>query len=367
MTPDGWGGVRRVLVIRPDNIGDVVMTGPALRVLRRALPGAEIALMASPAGSQAAPLLPWVDAVLTHRPVWQDVSGAIPFSPERERELIERLRARQFDAAVILTSFSQSPYPPAHVCYLAGIPIRLGQSKEFGGGVLHPSIKPPPDEAQQVDRNLHLLEAAGFGAGDSRLAIRVPGADQARADELLREAGVDPEAPIVAIAPGASCSARRYPVERYAEVARRLAGEAGVRVVIVGSERERPLASVVLERCRYLPVVSFVGRTTVPEFAGLVRRAALVIANNSAALHIAEGLRRPMVILYSGTDLESQWRPRVAPSVLLRRPTDCSPCYGFQCPYGLECLDIPPTEVVEAGVRLMAKAEEGNPCKRFAS
>jgi ADP-heptose:LPS heptosyltransferase len=64
-----------------------------------------------------------------------------------------------------------------------------------------------------------------------------------------------------------------------------------------------------------------------------------------------------MVILYSGTELESQWEPRSAPAVLLRRDTSCSPCYGFTCPYEMECLDIPPAEVADAALRLLARPD----------
>src|SRR4051812_41823740 len=104
MLSDSWRDVRRILAVRLDNVGDMVMLGPALRTLREALPGAHITLMASPAGSQVAPLLPWVDDVLTLRAVWQDASGNMPLDPERERELIETIRDRAFDAVVIFTS-----------------------------------------------------------------------------------------------------------------------------------------------------------------------------------------------------------------------------------------------------------------------
>ena len=155
----GWRELRNVLVIRLDNIGDAVMTGPVLRALRAGLPRARLTLLASPAGSEAAPLLaPWLDELLVHWALWQDISDHVPRDPERERALVAELAARSFDAAFILTSFSQSPHPPAFVCYLAGIPVRVGQSKEFGGGVLTHWVEPLPDPTNQVERNLHLLE-----------------------------------------------------------------------------------------------------------------------------------------------------------------------------------------------------------------
>ena len=355
--PEGWEHIRRLLVVRLDNIGDIVMLGPALRTLHNALPAARITLMASPGGSQVAPLLPWVDDVIAWRAVWQDISGAIPHEPGRELELVEILRRYQFDAAVIFTSFTQSPYPPAYACYLAGIPIRLGHSKEFGGSLLSHWVKPPSDDGHQVDRNLALLAQAGFIIQKHDLELHVPPEVQARADLHLQEEGIEPAAPFVLLAPGASCAARRYAPQRFASVARRLAYQSGLPLVVVGSSREleamQPVLSVVDQRS----VFSLAGQTTVPELAAIVCRASLVIANNSACLHLADAFQRPMVITYSGTEYLTQWEPRSAPARLLRRETHCSPCYNFHCPYAMECLDLPPEEVVQAARDLLSQKQ----------
>ena len=74
--------LRRILVVRLDNIGDMVMLGPALRALRSAAPAATVTLLASPAGRQAAALLPWLDETIELRALWQDASGRLPFDPE---------------------------------------------------------------------------------------------------------------------------------------------------------------------------------------------------------------------------------------------------------------------------------------------
>ena len=223
MAPDGWQSVRRILAIRLDNVGDIIMLEPALRTLRAALPASTITLMASPAGSQVVPLLPCVDDVLVQSVSWQDISGKRPQDPTSEYALVRAVAERGFDAAVIFTSFSQSPYPPAYVCYLAGIPIRLGQSKEFGGALLSTWVKPPTDDAHQVDRNLHLLEQAGFPILGRHPELVVPDEAQNTADRLLREAGVAAGEPFIVLAPGASAAARRYDALRYAQVARSVA------------------------------------------------------------------------------------------------------------------------------------------------
>src|SRR6266702_3478705 len=156
-----WLAAKNVLVMRLDNIGDVVMLGPALRAVKETSPQARLTLLASPAGSTAVPLLPWIDDVITWRPIWQDVGGRMPLDPARERELIDLLAQRKFDAALIFTSFSQTPHVSGYVCYLAGIPLRAGASKEFAGSTLTTELKGTPDQMHQVERNLRLVEQLG--------------------------------------------------------------------------------------------------------------------------------------------------------------------------------------------------------------
>src|SRR5215210_3629803 len=180
--------------MRLDNIGDVVMTSPVLRALKENLPGASITLMASPGGKEAAPLLPWVDEVLSWRDLWQDL-GRLPHDAARERELIETLREGSYDAAIILTSFKQTPHPAGYACYLAGIPLRLGESKEWGGGVLTDEMPSAPDDLHQVERNLRLVEHAAFRVNDRSLGLRVPEEARRTAAGLLETHGVAAGAP----------------------------------------------------------------------------------------------------------------------------------------------------------------------------
>ncbi|MFM8322529.1 MAG: glycosyltransferase family 9 protein [Chloroflexota bacterium] len=362
MTPElprllpGWRDVRRLLVVRLDNIGDVVLTTPALRAIKTALPQAHLALLASPAGAQAAALLPSVDEVIPWRAAWQQLDplpSADPSAPPADLQLIRRLRRGRYDAAVILTSFSQTAYPAAYACYLAGIPLRLGYARDFGGQVLTHPVLPPPDDLHQAERSLHLLRAAGFPAAPgAALELRLPPAAVSAARRRLRQAGVAPGAGYIAVVPGASCQARRYPARRFAQLAALLARRSGLPLLLLGSPRETDLR-LAFAGLQPAPL-DLIGQTTLAEFAALLAGAALVVANDSAALHLADAFERPLLALFSGTDLESQWRPRRAPAVLLRRPTICSPCYRFECPYHLDCLEIPPAEAAEAGMTLLA-------------
>ncbi len=344
-----WLAARNLLAVRMDNIGDVLMLGPALRAVKETSPEARITLLASPAGSTAVPLLPWIDDVIVWRAPWQDVGNRVPFDPARERELIDSLAARDFDAALIFTSFSQTPHVPGYVCYLAGIPLRAGESKEFGGNTLSDGPSGTPESTHQVERNLRLVEHVGFPVRDRQLAVRIPDAARVALPGLLREAGIDDRAPYVLLHPGASAPARRYPPERIGRVARLLL-DRGRQVLVTGVERERDILEVVLA---HAPEAGRLVRgTSLEEYAALVERAQVVICNDSLPLHLADAIGTPEIVLFSGTDHEEQWAPRKTRARLLRRPTSCSPCYRFECPIGLPCLDIAPEAVVAEAERL---------------
>lgn len=339
-----WLAAKNILAVRLDNIGDIVMLGPALRAVKETSPQARLTLLASPAGSTAVPLLPWIDDVITWRPVWQDVGGRMPFDPARERELIDMLAKRKFDAALIFTSFSQTPHAPGYACYLAGIPLRAGESKEFGGSTLTTELQGSPDELHQVERNLRLVEELGFVVKDRRLLLVIPEEARQAVPLFLERAGLDPDAPFLLVHPGASAQARRYPIERFGIVAR-LLSRRGWPILVTGVEREAVLLAELMQRAP--DARCLVGGTTLAEYAALVERAALVICNDTLPMHLADAVGTPEVVLFSGTDYEEQWRPRATVHRLLRRPTSCHPCYLFECPIGLPCLDISPEEVVE--------------------
>lgn len=337
-----WLAARNLLVVRMDNAGDIVMLGPALRAIKASSPEARITLLASPAGSKAAVLLPGIDEVITWRAVWQDL-GHLPFDPPRERELIDLLAERAFDAALVFTSFSQSPHVPGYVCYLAGIPLRAGESHEFGGASLSHEFRGLADDVHQVDRNLNLVERVGFRPVDRALEVAIPGESHAAVADRLVEIGVRTTDQLAVLHPGASARARRYPAERYGQIAG-LLRDRGWHVLLTGSEREADqLDTVCATAGQMLPRLTDL---TIQEYAALIARSSVVVCGNTLPLHLADAAGTPVVTLYSGTDEISQWRPRYAPARILQNPVPCSPCYLFDCPIGLPCLDISAADVI---------------------
>ncbi|OZM75987.1 heptosyltransferase [Pseudonocardia sp. MH-G8] len=334
----------RILVVRADNIGDVVTTTPALRALRAAAPGARIELLASPAGAAVVPMIPELDGVLVASPSWQQLPGAACGDAAGERELVERMAAGSYDVLLVLTSFSQSPWPVAHLGMLAGIGTRVVHSREFGGAVATHWVTPPPDTTHQVDRALHLLAAIGVPGRGHETALRVPAGAAIAAAELA------PDGAFAVLAPGASCASRRYPAELFGAVAARIA-QAGMPVRVAGSAAEDELVARVVTTAEH-PAVTAVPPVALPVFTALLARASVAITNNSGGMHLADAVRTPVAVAFAGTERTGDLQPRSTRATLLGRPVRCSPCRQLQCPYNHECLDVPPGGLAAAALAL---------------
>lgn len=348
--PVAWASLRRILVVRPDNVGDVLMCGPLLRMVRAAAPAAALDVLASPAGAPAAALLDEVDDVVAAAVSWQQL-GTGPVEDPDDAALVAALRTRGYDAAVVLTSFSQAPWPAAEVCRRAGIAVRAGLSKEFGGPVLTHWVPAPPDAWHQVDRARHLGARLGLPATDHRLRLTPQDAP-----DVLRGA----PGPVVVILPGASCPSRRYAPDRLAAVARDLAADATV--LVVGTAREHELVHAVAAG----DARPLAGELDLAGLAGLLARADAVVANNSGGAHLADAVGTPVAVLFAGTEEPGQYAPRSVPAAVLRRPTTCTPCRQLRCPYDHECLDVAPATVAARVRDLLAGGHASGPSRSSA-
>ena len=358
--PPDWTVMERILLVRPDNLGDVVMLTPALRALRAAAPPARLDMLVSPAGAALRPLLVDLDGLLTVSPSWQQVAPDAP--PGRlavaEFALVDLLAGRGYDAVVVFTSPTQSPWPAVHAALLAGVPVRVAQSDEFAGAVPSHWVTPPPEGTHQVDRCLHLIEAVGVAPVSRRPALHVPESGRGLADDALRGAGLSAGDAFAVLAPGASCSSRRYPAAGFARVARQLAA-AGLPVLVTGTADEADLVAAVVDGAghrgvRTLPVLPVEG------LAGVIEQAAVAVTNNSGGMHLADALGTPVVVAWAGTERVGDMGPRAVPSVLLGWAVPCSPCRQFRCPYGRECLDFDPVLLATAALDLAALDPAGS-------
>ncbi len=350
-----WDAATRVLVVRLDGMGDVLMTTPALRAVRQSRPGRHVTLLTSPAGAAVAALVPEVDEVIVYQAPWMKAADAADAGASLE--LVARLRAGGFDAAIICTVYSQSPLPAALLCYLAGIPLRLAHCRENPYHLLTDWVaerEPEQVIRHEVRRQLDLVATVGYRTADERLSLRVPAEARARVLRLLADQRLNPERMWLVIHPGATAPSRRYPLELYAQVARRLTVDYGWQVVLTGSEAERGLVQR-LRAAMGVPSFSLAGRLALPELAALIQLAPLLITNNTGPAHIAAAVGTPVVDLYALTN--PQHTPWGVPARVLFHDVPCRHCYKSVCPQGHhDCLRrVHPDAVVTAAAELVAE------------
>lgn len=351
-----WRQARRILCVRLDNLGDVLMTTPAIRALKRSAPDRHVTLLASHAGAIAAPRIPEIDAVIAYDAPWMKL--AQPTLACADLAMRSTLESRRFDAAAIFTVYSQSALPAALFCHLAGIPLRLAHCRENPYHLLTDWVRDTEPETgvrHEVRRQLDLVAAVGARTEDERLSFRVGAEDRMRAAMKLAEAGIDAERPWIAMHPGATAASRRYDPERFARVGLELAKILGCQVAVTGGASERELA----ERVRRLAgpgARSLAGRLDLAEFAGLIAQAPLLISNNTGAVHVAAAVGTPVVDLYALTNPQhTPWR---VPHRVLSRDVPCRNCCKSVCPHGTNaCLDIPVETVVAAACEMWRRAD----------
>ncbi len=359
MIDECWRGARRVLAVRLDNLGDVLVTTPAIRAIRESVPGAELTLLASPVGAQAGRLNPDLDDVIVYEAPWMDPWHKLPQDSAREERAIAALRERRFDGAIIFTSFRQSPLPAAYLCYLADIPLRAAASIDGPGSLLTTRHKHPETMMHEVERGLDLVGALGMGADERDLVLHVP--DEARA--AIAGLVGENRRPLVVIHPGCSMPARTYPWDQFAAVADLVVERLGATVVLTGTSDERELVGRIRGRLRpgtppFTRVVA--GELPFAEFCALIEAADLTITNNTGPMHVAAAVKTPTVALFALTNPPEQWGPWRVPHRLLNHDVPCRICYSRVCPHEHECLRlVTPEIVVNAAEELLAEVGRG--------
>jgi ADP-heptose:LPS heptosyltransferase len=347
--PAAWARARNILCVRLDSMGDVVMTGPAIRAiaaLPQTVPRRRVTLLTSPPGAAVATMLPAVNDTIAYRAPWMPGGDAEPGSDLR---LIDRLATRSFDAAVIFTTVNQSALPAATICRLAGIPLRAAHSRENPYDIVTdwlPDPREPGESMHEVLRQLALSTALGGQVDDDRLSLAPPPGSLDAALEVLEHAGVDAHDPCLVFHPGAGAPSRRYDPASFAAAADALAAE-GWRILVTGGAGDRDAVRAMLGAMRR-PAVDLCGLLTLPVLVAVLSHAEAVVTNNTGPAHLAAAVMTPVVDLYALTNMEhTPWR---VPSRVLFHDVPCAGCLSSIClTADHACLAlVPPAAVVDA-------------------
>lgn len=332
----------RVLAVRLDGLGDVLLTGPALRAL--AAGSMHLTLLAGPAGAAVANLLPGVNDVLVYKAPWVGPDPK-PLDDGALRFLMRELILGDFDEAVIFTSFHQSPLPAALLMRMTAVPRVSAISVDYPGSLLDVRHQ-VEDDIPETERALSLARAAGFDlppGDEGRPALR---------DPLPDVSGLVPDGGYIAVHPGCTAPARTWPAERWAQSVRELAAE-GHRVVVTGGGAERELTARVAGESGALDLG---GRTRLPELAAVLARAAVTVAPNTGPAHLSAAVGTPVVSLFAPVVPAARWAPYGVETVLLGdQEAPCAGTRARECPVpGHPCLStVTAHDVVSAVQKLL--------------
>jgi heptosyltransferase-1 len=334
---------RRILLIKPSSLGDIVHALPTATALRRRFPTASLTWLVK---RQWAGVLEGSSAL--------DHILAVDLSLGGWPAAIRAVREGHFDLVVDLQGLLRS----AVLAWLSGAPVRVGFANGREGSpwfytqkiaILDPGM-------HAVDRYLLIPRSLGgapplIGALDFPLAVD-SGADN-KVSEMLLSAGWIAGSPLVAINAGARWPTKQWPSSAFAEVADQLQDE-GIRVVVIGSVAESHLANTVVGHMQ-TSAINLVGKTSIKELIALLRRVRFLITNDSGPMHLAAALGTPVVALFGPTD-PGRTGPYGLGRQVLRSGIPCSPCFSRRCvnPNTLECLtSISPGQVVDQALRLV--------------
>jgi len=344
---------RRILLVKPSALGDVVHALPVVATLKRRYPEIPLDWLVE---EEAAPLVdghPLVATlVVSGRRRWLRQlrrPADVPATLGEIRSLVKELRRHRYDVVLDLQGLLKS----ALYVVAAGAPVRVGlaDAREGARWVLTHRVPVPPQPVHAVERYLALAAAV-----DAREAVRDFTIPLAPDDlEAARQLLADLPRPRVVVHPAARWGTKLWEVERWRAVAASLADE-GAGVVVTGGPADAAMADAIGSGLR--PATrSLAGRTSLKALAAVLRTADLMITVDSGPMHIAAALGTPVLALFGPTD-----PARTGPlgrSRVLRRPLPCSPCLQRRCRIAetRRCMrDLDVAEVLAAARELLAAA-----------
>ncbi|WP_376794940.1 lipopolysaccharide heptosyltransferase II [Thermogemmatispora sp.] len=376
---------RRILIIRLDLIGDLVLSLTLVHALKRTYPEAEIDLLAMPSTAPIAGADPALAQLLTYDPnIWRRPKALVRGSNWREAAaLLRRLRARHYDLAV-------SVFGPwaALLALLSGARRRVGFAGEGYPGFMTDPVPgrhwQPGDRRHEVDYCLELARAAGVNVrADDRfprlsidpearreVKMLLKRLDPALATDEQAEATGLPSRPLVVCHVASHNGyAKRWPIPYWARLLAGLAQEAQAHLVLTGASGDLPIIQAILQRLeeeRSTAVLNLAGQTTLPQLAALMQMADLVISGDSGPMHIAAATGVPLIAIHGPTDpaLSGPVSPQ---ATIVRSGLWCSPCYDARSPadcrfHTVQCMkEVTVEQVLRLALRRLRERQPAPP------
>lgn len=359
--------VKRILVLNmiANTIGDSLFVTPLFRTLKKRFPESHIAVTATSTNRDLFTNNPYLDEII----YLPDL--AVVGDPRKDKlrksvayfksilRLVYILRREKYDLCLVgVPNFS-----PLHLIpLLAGIKYSVGYEAPgmyFSFLLTKKGKFPDPYTPEYRDRHyiesvLDLLRIAGieFDIKDAVVEKFVSEQDLKDVDTLLREKGIAAGERFVAIQAGAKWRSKCWPKEKYAELCKRLLCETGVKVVLLGSPGEHALNEEIRRLAEGKPL-NLSGGVTIGVLAALLKRASLVIGNDSGLMHLASAVGTKTVIIYGSTNPNVSRPKGIGETIALMKNDFCPPCTinKSNCPNNYRCMDAITVDDVFAAAR----------------
>ena len=338
---------KRILVMRTDRLGDVLLTTPVVKALREHYPQAYIAMMVTPYTKDAVDGNIFLDEVIVYDKYGRHKGWAQTIKFARQ------LSKKRFDLVLLAHPSNRSNL----VAFIAGIRRRIGFDRKMGF-LLTDRIKHTKQfgEKHEVEYSLDLVRHLGIEPKDKQLYIPIKQKSEEWVDDVFKREGIKHADRILVIQPGASCPSRIWPAERFAQVADKLAGIYNMKVLIVNGPDETKLSDAVFKNM-HSPVVNLGGKTSISQMASIFKRSTLVISNDSGPVHIASAVGVPVISIFSRSQKgisPERWGPVGKKDRYIHRKVGCIECLAHNCVKGFACLKaITVDDVVAAAKELL--------------
>ena len=339
---------RRIIVMRTDRMGDLILSTPVLKELRMRYPCAYLAVVVRPYTRAVVDGNPYIDEVIVYDKKVHD-AGIFPFWG-----FISGLRRKKFDLALVLHPNNRDHL----IAFLSGIRRRIGYDRKMGflltDRLAHDKHLGAKHES---DYSLDMVRFIGIEPGEKEFFLPVTRQAEQWLDGFFKAAGIKPSERVVVINPGASCPSKIWPPERYAAVADALAAHGCRIVVLAGPDPLDADTAAKVIRHMKAKAVDCVGKAPVPETGALFRRSSLIISADTGPMHIASAAGTAVIAIFgrnqSGIS-PIRWGPVNKNSVVLHKDVGCKACLAHDCRKGFACLSaISVADVLNAAETLL--------------
>ncbi len=287
MKPD----FKRILVVRTDRVGDVVLTIPALTLIRKNYPKSHIAVLVAPATKDIVNGHPDIDEVIVYDKDYEH-KGIFGFW-----KMKNLLQSKKFDVTMVYHTKQRTNL----LCFLAGIPRRIGYHNQKYGFLLTDKIfdDRPQGIRHESEYCLEILKQLGLSIDDQCPMPYMPIKEQARqwVKQFYKTNNIEEKDRLIAIHPGGSDYTKRWPREKFAELINQMGEKYPYLYVLVGSKEVEKIARTIQSLAK-VPLINAVGQTSIAQLAALLERCQLLISNDSGPVHVATAVGTPVISIF---------------------------------------------------------------------